>query len=72
MEDSTRTLNMKFETGDGKTRVVSMANARAIADIDADDLKDAMDAMIAKGVFTYDLSAKLGATVVERTAGVIF
>ncbi|MDR3321414.1 MAG: DUF2922 domain-containing protein [Synergistaceae bacterium] len=70
MATDTRTLSMKFETGDGKTRTISISCAAE--NIGANDVSDAMDAMIGGQVFTYGLSAKLGAQIVQRTVDVLF
>jgi hypothetical protein len=70
MDNSTLTLALKFETDEGKTRTVSIQPCGD--NLDEADVKAAMDAIIASGVFIWEPVGKLGATVTERLVTPIF
>ncbi len=70
MSTTTRTLGMKFGTDMGKTATVSVPHCKD--DLTEAGVKEAMDVMIARQIFTYDLTDKVGAQVVERTVTTLF
>ncbi|MDR1651662.1 MAG: DUF2922 domain-containing protein [Synergistaceae bacterium] len=70
MSETTLTLGMKFDTAAGKPKTVSLQPCRE--NLTADEVKAAMDAFIASGVFVYDPTAKLGASIIERTVTTLF
>lgn len=65
-----RTLSMKFTTDEGKNATISVPYCRD--DLEAQGVRDAMDAVIASQVFTHGLAAKKGAQVIERTVTELF
>jgi hypothetical protein len=66
----TVTLAMKFGTADDKKKTVSLQNVRG--DITAAEAMEAMDAIIAGGVFNYEPDEKLGAAVTNRSVRTLF
>ncbi len=70
MSTTTRTLGMKFDTDMGKTATISVPNCKA--NLTEAGVKGAMDEMIARQIFIYDLTDKAGAQVVERTVTTLF
>jgi hypothetical protein len=66
----TVTLTMKFGTADDKKKTVSLNNVRD--DITAAEAMEAMDAIIAGGVFNYEPDEKLGAAVTNRSVRTLF
>jgi hypothetical protein len=69
-ETITLTLAMKFAVADDKKRAVSLQSVRG--DITATEAKDAMDAIIASGVFNYEPNEKLGAAITNRSVKTLF
>jgi hypothetical protein len=61
---------MKFDTQGGKARNVSVQLCKA--GITARDAHDLMDVMIASEAFVYEPTAKLGASVIDRTVTELF
>jgi hypothetical protein len=68
--DETLTLAMKFSAADDKKKTVSLRNVRD--DITADEAMEAMDAIIASGVFNYEPGEKLGAAITSRSVKTLF
>jgi hypothetical protein len=67
---STVTLRMAFKTEDDKSKVVSISPARK--DLEVQEVKDSMDAMIASGLFVFNPTDKIGAEIVERDVNGLF
>lgn len=65
-----RTLSMKFETDSGDTATISLAHIKD--DVEAAEVKDAMDTMISRDIFTRDLTAKKSAQLIERKVTTLF
>ena len=70
MDTATLTLAMKFAAADDKKKTVSLQNVRD--DITVDEAKNAMDAIIASGVFNYGPNEKLGAAITNRSVKTLF
>jgi hypothetical protein len=68
--DTVLTLAMKFGTADDKKKTVSLQNVRD--DITATEAMQAMDTIIASGVFNYEPDEKLGATLTNRSVKTLF
>jgi hypothetical protein len=68
--DEILTLAMKFGTADDKKKTVSLQHVRD--DITATEAEEAMDAIIASGVFNYEPNEKLGAAVTTRSVNTLF
>jgi CRISPR/Cas system type I-B associated protein Csh2 (Cas7 group RAMP superfamily) len=67
---TTRTLGMKFDTDMSRIATVSVQNCKS--DLTETGVKEAMDVMIERQILTYDLTAKAGAQIVERTVTTLF
>ena len=66
----TNTLTMKFRTADDKTRQVNLQPCKmSVTEI---DVKALMDSMISSEAFAYEPTVKLGATLTQRSATVLF
>ncbi|MDR1137342.1 MAG: DUF2922 domain-containing protein [Synergistaceae bacterium] len=70
MESYSRKLALKFGTGDGKTKIITIQPCRE--DVDASQARDAMDVMISSGVFVFAPAEKREATVTEQTVTKLF
>lgn len=70
METETLTLAMKFAAADDKKKTVSLQNVRD--DITAAEAKDAMSTIITSGVFNYEPTEKLGASITSRSVRTLF
>ncbi|MDR0764935.1 MAG: DUF2922 domain-containing protein [Synergistaceae bacterium] len=70
MTTATLTLAMKFSAADDKKKTVSLREVRD--DITEAEAKDAMDAIIASGVFNYEPDEKLGAAITTRSVNTLF
>jgi Protein of unknown function (DUF2922). len=66
----TRTLRMGFETSSGKNLIYSITNVKS--DLEASEVAGAMDALIMSPILTHELTAKIGAEVVEREVRDLF
>ena len=65
-----RTLRMVFDTDMLKEATISVKHPKA--DLTEAGVKEAMDVYISRQPFTFDLTAKVGAEIVEREVTEIF
>jgi hypothetical protein len=70
MSETTKTLHLKFGTDEGKSATISINHCKD--NVTAQEAQGAMDTMIANPIFTFGLSEKLAASVVERTVTELF